>query len=579
MKSKRGFTLVEIIAVVAILVIVAGIFSINMIRSLNKNKEENQKSVVTQVKSAADAYVSANPEQVKKLYNGFGYIDIKVGELRDAGLLSEELKDAESGEKISDDEIVRVSLQLGDYVGFTYPVSPEDAETQAWSLIAEDLSIDYDPNGSRDAWCANRNNIYSGLYDSSISNIGNYAAVQSKLYLVDNSSTESKKGEMFKGNYFDDAGLKMTECNVNPKVSGTYNISYEYIDPSLKTVKKTNRTVYVKTSGNDVISFTAEINNRKKIVLNATNVPVKIVETYKDGSTATYNSNSGAMSSINYTIENFKTDTTGTRTATVKTTKTNSDGSSPTPAQPEYTVTDSMTSIITDSGNCTNSSTSGSTCYFRCAQSGNYVRYNGYLYRIYSMTGNSIKMIYDGTEIKAPYGQVGQCTSTSCCNGGRYLYNQLGQTNSGISNTMDDTLNSFYYSKGVNSSSKIQSQYTMYGSKKISLLERREYQEIAKSCSSNYLTGTAFWLADSAGTSPGAGTYNRGQNAAHAYDYAVNAYGGIYQDGAYKNVTEQYDFYTANVRTSRLAVRPTIQFNNPTIASGDGTRSNPYVIR
>ena len=597
MKDKKGFTLVEIIIVIAILIVIAGIFSVNLINSLNKNREEENVNIVAQIKSAADAYVSTNPEEVDKLYNGYGYVDIPIGDLRNAGLLDEDLSDAETGVKISDEEIVRVKLEKGSLVNFIYPVSEEEKNSKAWSLVAEDLFVDYDEKTSTDSWCGNNNNIYSGLYDSKYSNLSNYAEVKSKLYLMDN----SEDGKFYSDNYFEDAKFSVTACNVNPQIAGTYQITYQYIDPSLKTEKTVNRTVYVNTSNNDVISFTAVINDNKDIVLGAANAKVTITEKYKDGSTAKLDTRTDTMSSLKYEIEGFTTSTTGTRTATISSTKVNSDGSTPSSQKANYKVTDLLTDVIDDSDDCT-PSTNGVGCYYKGEQDGNYVKYYNKLFRIYYKNGNSVKIIYNGNYVNAPYGQVGDCTNNSCCNSGRYVYVSLGDSaGSGIGKTMDSYLDDFYSSLNKGSSLiYLQSQtFNSYYnssdysgrlnsrmlSKKVALLQLNEYKEIAKctsnsSCSAynNYLVGNTFWLLDYYSSSVGAGTYNRGENAANAYEYIVTSNGRISQGGSYKTRTSQYDYYTSSVITSRYSVKPTIQLNNAKITGGSGTETDPYVI-
>ena len=569
---KKGFTLVELIVVISVLVIVAGLFAVNMMKTLNKNKDEEQKEVVAQITSAADAYVVANPEEVKRLYNGYGYVDIEVGELRDKGFLSEKLKDAETGEIIADEEIVRVKLEIGDFLNFIYPVSPADKNAKAWSMVAEDMVIEYDPEVTSGAWCSDEANKYSGLYDKNFVDLGNYAEVTSKLYLMDNGA----EGKIFDGDYFKEAGLDVTSCNVNPQKAGTYNITYTYLDPSMKNEKTFNRVVYVKTSTNDAISFTAVINDNKKIALNAKNVPIKIVETYKDGSTAELDSTDSSLGAINYAIEGFTTSEKGDRVAIISSTKVNSDGSKPQPQKPPYSVTDLLVDIVNESKNCTPNGSK--TCYLRCEQTENYVSYNGSVYRIYGLDGNTVKFIYEGSEIERPYGQLGDCTSNTCCNGGRYLYNRLGQNTKVPKPTMDQVLDEFYTDKSVQGP-KLQSQSTRYGSKKIALLAKNEYEEIAKSCPSNYLTGEAsFWLIDEAESSAGAGAYNKGRNSSYAYDHAVDKDGTIVKKGAHKEVTFSGDYGTGNVITDELSVRPTIFLNNPTVSGGDGTLDNPYVL-
>ena len=55
-----------------------------------------------------------------------GYVDIPVGTLRDAGFLSEEIKNVETGENVSDDELVRVRFDVLDHLEYTYPADKGD---------------------------------------------------------------------------------------------------------------------------------------------------------------------------------------------------------------------------------------------------------------------------------------------------------------------------------------------------------------------------------------------------------------------------------------------------------------------
>ncbi|HBA37096.1 MAG TPA: hypothetical protein DCY94_00095 [Firmicutes bacterium] len=577
MKNKKGFTLVEIIVVIAILVVIAGIFSINMIRTMNKNKDEENKNVVTQITSAAEAYVSTNPEEVSKLYEGYGYVDIPVGDLRNAGLLSEDLKDAETGIRIADEELVRVSLQTGDYISTKYPLTEEEKTQKTYSLVAEDMSIKYDKNTSSSTWCSNNDNVYSGMFDKSVYTTSTYAGVTSKLYIMDNA--EENKGAIYQENYLEaPVNLEKTACNVNPQVAGTYTINYKFTDPEIGTEKSATRTVYVRTNENDTISFTALINNGRPIALYARNVPITITEKYKDGNTNRITTTIERLPNVQYSIENFSTNTTGYRVAIVKTQKTNSDGSTPSPANAPYTVTDKFLDII-NIPSCSGSS----FCPLTCNQYSNYVSYNGQRYRVYGKTGNNIHLIYNGSDITSAYGQLGNCTNNSCCNGGRYIYNHLGDNGgTGISATMDDVLNNFYIQKNVNSS-KLQSQSTPYGHRKISLLSMSEYTAISQngSCPNNFLTGSTFWLVDGGKQNVGAIAYNHGNAESYSYGYAVNSSGRILSNvGAYnaKGDFDDENFGTSRVRTDRFTVRPTIVLNNPTFKGGTGSSSDPYII-
>lgn len=353
-KNKKGFTLVEIIIVISLLIVIAGIFSINIIASLNKQKVEENENVVSQILSAASTYVSVNPDEVENLYNGYGYVDIPVGHLRDAGLLSEEIKNSETGEKIKDEEKVRIKLNLGDYLDFTYPVQKD---TAAWKFIVEDLTINYD-GGYTGNWCNNSTggvrNVFTGLVTAPFD--PKYPDWPSKMYLMNNKENDAERFRMFSGNYFDTSAqgtnLRVESCNVNPKSVGTYTITYKYFDKELNTEKTANRTVYVNSSKDDVISFTAAINidpatgKETPIVRGEVreNVPIRITETYRNGS-STFTELVKNLEKRGYDIQDFTTQKVGSNLiATVSRSQANSDGSYPAPQKPKYNViTDAYT--------------------------------------------------------------------------------------------------------------------------------------------------------------------------------------------------------------------------------------------
>lgn len=139
----------------------------------DEKKEEEHSNVIARVTSAADAYVSANPEKVENLYQGYGFVDIPVGDLRESGLLMEDIKDPETGKTIPDDAKVRVRLEQGNYMDFIFPVEDEQ---DAWQLYSDSLTVANDPSGGD--WCSITDNVYKGLV-TDISNISG----ESQLFL------------------------------------------------------------------------------------------------------------------------------------------------------------------------------------------------------------------------------------------------------------------------------------------------------------------------------------------------------------------------------------------------------------
>lgn len=158
MKNKKGFTLVEIIAVIALIAVIVGIFIVNLVGK--NDPKENNKDTVKQILSAADAYVSANKSEIEKLYEGYNFVDITIGDLRSNGLLSEDITNKETSEKYKDDEIVRVTLNGG--TGATeFELNPPD-ETNTY-LVADSIYLAYDASGSN--WCTEENE-FKGLNGS-----------------------------------------------------------------------------------------------------------------------------------------------------------------------------------------------------------------------------------------------------------------------------------------------------------------------------------------------------------------------------------------------------------------------------
>lgn len=120
MKSKKGFTLIEIIAVISVLVIVITIFAVNMIKINNKNKNEEYQKYVNIITSSTDAYLAFNKDSIRDL-SPDNEVYIKISDIKAAGYLLGDLKNPKTGKIIDDNEYVKVTLGKHDELIFTYP--------------------------------------------------------------------------------------------------------------------------------------------------------------------------------------------------------------------------------------------------------------------------------------------------------------------------------------------------------------------------------------------------------------------------------------------------------------------------
>ena len=593
-KSNRGFTLVEIIAVVAILVVVAGVFSVNMIKSLQKNKETEQTTVTSTITSAADAYVSSNPDKIAALYTGKGYVDISVGELRNQGYVEDTLKDPSTGETISNDRVVRVRYANG-AVNFEIIDEGEYAEKEAkssgYTLNADTLNVKYDSSSNN--WCSSNSNKMTGVYSGQ----SNYmTSVASKLYFTD------KNGDLF-----DHRGiitLTSSSCNVDTTIPGSYRVEYTYTYQNEDGGSVTgygSRSVNVVPDQEDVVDFKiVSINGGASIRYDSTNgvisgVQVRIkLKTRSGWQSADIYPSVSSLSNYGFTDNgSIVSSSSGAHTATITYTRTNSDGTKPTSRTAEYTVTtNSLPELINGDDQCV-----GSTCYYKGNANTNYVVYKGKNFRIYYRSGNDIRLIYANNYTTGYYGQGGLCGFGACSNSGyRYYYNLLSYNgisasyryavNSSTAGnygsqyschqheqvngqwyykvypnpTMHDMLDAF--ASYIGSSSYIRAFATTMHTgaltgglsslqRTYSILTYEEYKNIAScstsyysaSCTSSYASGN-YWLAD---------------GYSDITNFMVNG----------NNVT---------MSSGSTGVRPTLQLTSPVISKGSGTAGDPYYI-
>ena len=602
--NKKGFTLVEIIAVIVLLVTIGGIFTVSMVRKLND--KENNKDTVKQIISAADAYVSANKEEIEKLYEGYNFVDITIKDLKNNGLLNDDIIDPNTNEKYSDDEKVRITLN-GSTGAVEFTISPEEKDNTY--LIADDIYLKHDANNTN--WCDNDNNVFMGLNSKD--------KTASRLVLV-NASKADETIDLVKND-----SIVKTSCNVNAAKAGNYEIKYEYTYNGSKVSK--TRNVHVSANGGDIESFTAILNeNHNKLFLDAskeeTNISLSI--TYRNGTKETKNTTIAKLSEISFEITGFDTSTIGTKTAVLTYIKTNSDGSIPSPFELTYKISDKLIDYLPDE--CVKIKKDPNECYFIGEVESNYLRFDGsdVLFRIYHRVNSSIKIITDSPflvnnetmkttsvdndpEGTTAYGLIGECKISSCCNGGRYNYKGLGSVANLLPKefknpkdiskhypVMDDILNAFYYSVTGSNLPYVENQvFNKNGTvkqthiAKYSLLTQADYDIIAKCastvCEKSYLTNNSnskksFWLIEAMIYKMDISNHNKGKpyaaitnNYVDATTYKVENGGSIKELGGISNIEK--------LKVETHYVRPTLSLKNASIIQGDGTRTNPFVVK
>lgn len=105
--NNKGFTLIELISVISLLVVLALIVVPSVMTFINKNKENSYIEMLNSIESAADVYMTENRynESVitKALDNG-----ITLQDLIDNGNLKNSLNNPITGETIGEDAIYAI---------------------------------------------------------------------------------------------------------------------------------------------------------------------------------------------------------------------------------------------------------------------------------------------------------------------------------------------------------------------------------------------------------------------------------------------------------------------------------------
>lgn len=113
--NNKGFTLVELLAAVALIAIISLIITPTIANVIKNNKIESCKKVFTSVEQAAKNYVSDNRYNIKEAFNGCETISestgctIKASDLKSKGYITGDIKNPlVKNDKLKDNLKVKV---------------------------------------------------------------------------------------------------------------------------------------------------------------------------------------------------------------------------------------------------------------------------------------------------------------------------------------------------------------------------------------------------------------------------------------------------------------------------------------
>lgn len=240
MKNKKGFTLIEIIVSISLLVLIGVAVGISLNKVFKNQEVKNYEEYVDKVKSAALLYANNRVDIINELNSNVSFKIILVKELIDNGYINKNIVNPQTKEAIGENELIRIYYNENSEMMVDYPYN----KINEIYLYTMNYNVTYN---SQD-----QNLCYLGINTSSLQLVNGNGANSGTLYIDKNIKAYMEDG---------------SECkNINTNKIGTYKIRYEYtVDNkslSASNEKKTaERTITVKPSKPLINKFNVKYEN------------------------------------------------------------------------------------------------------------------------------------------------------------------------------------------------------------------------------------------------------------------------------------------------------------------------------
>lgn len=213
MKNKKGFTLVELLITIGLLALLGTTITISLNRTLKQQKDNNYDDFLKKVNSASNMYATNNKDILNSLYTNKGYVNIKMKDLIDEGLLNDNTINPQTNQKVDENELIKVLLDASGTIIIEYPIAAVEEDY----LQTMDIIVEYNDNSITD-YC------YYKINEPSLGYI-------------------TKEGNLVNNYLVKDNTIKCSSEKIDTSKLGTYELNYEYKLRSGSWKQKTRKVI------------------------------------------------------------------------------------------------------------------------------------------------------------------------------------------------------------------------------------------------------------------------------------------------------------------------------------------------
>lgn len=160
MKKKKGFTMVELLAVIVLLGILALVGIVSVTRLISKSRDEQVKDQAKTMVMATQSFLQSDKSLLPKSIGEF--TEISASELKNANFLKENLKNSK-GEDCMEKSYVRVYKSSNtDYVYTPYIICGNEERENSEAVVEPTIQIEF--RGERDEAGRIQNVSVASLY-------------------------------------------------------------------------------------------------------------------------------------------------------------------------------------------------------------------------------------------------------------------------------------------------------------------------------------------------------------------------------------------------------------------------------